>query len=251
MQPSILRRGLTHALFSVAMGAAGIGAASVHAACGGGGGGITAVQYYPTWSSPSEATAKAANGSGMVVYALQGDKVDITMWDQNLAALSKTVPFVELKASTADGFMRRWGIESRPAIAIGDQHGNILWSASTSLSPQKVQQAIQALPSAKNTLSEQLERQVAAARKDIANDKISPALQKLTKVLAYKGYQPAIDAQALYDDLVAKGQASLQANQDLAKSDAGQAKQNIRNLSSQYRNTPVADQAMLALKQIK
>jgi hypothetical protein len=122
--------------------------ADVHACSGSGHGyGVTGLgrpPLSPSWTSESEASAKVAkNGGAVIVYALQGDKNTISMWDDKLVALSKAIPFVQVKGEEAEDLARKWKLQQRPAIAITDRDGIVLYACCVQVTPTRVKRAIE------------------------------------------------------------------------------------------------------------
>jgi hypothetical protein len=230
-------------LHAEGLGGGGIG--------GGGGGAAMGRTFTPTWTAASEAVAKAGRSANQViVYAVEGDAKTITMWDQELTTMSQSTVFVQLTGAQAAEFAKRWQIDARPAVAIADAHGNVLWRESASITPGRVRSGIDESKTVAAALEKDLTQALAAAHKAYEQNAISTALQKLNKVLRFAGPHAA-DANALRDKIIADGMNQIDSGKQLASSDAKRAKEVLRGLLNSYRGTPVAEQASVALKDLE
>jgi hypothetical protein len=241
-------------------------AGAAAAACGGGmtgggyggGGGVgygggtaamitTEATVIPLWVDADEAAKRAqANGTGMV-YALEGDKAKASFWDMSTLELSRAVPFVQVAGTEAEAMAKEWKLLKRPAIAVTDRFGNVVWSAPTSLTPNAIKDAVGRVARSEQANAERLAKLYTSAAVDHGKGRIPQALKTLSTVLTYKGYPAVTEAKALHDRIIAQGSSELAAAVSRASDDPRLAKDEMRRVARAYASTSVEDAARAAL----
>lgn len=221
----------------------------LEATCGGGGGGGRGgmQRLNPRggiyWTSAAEAAAKAHASTSGIVYCIAGDEPPAQIWtDKKLIALSRTVPFVDLKDGAGEKMAQAINITARPAVILTDPYGNPIWGFARKLSAQQIAAGVNALGQAAQTLNEKLVQDLEEIKKASGEPgQRRQVIQQLQDLLRYQGYAAVGQGQQLYDSLLAEARMELDRGIELIATDETAAMKVLRALVSLYPGTPIAE----------
>ena len=231
----------------------------LEATCGGGGGGGRGgmQRLNPRgeiyWTRAAEAAKKAHKSTSGIVYCIMGDEPPAKIWtNKKLIALSRTVPFVDLKDDAGEKMAQSINLTARPAVILTDPYGNPIWGFGRKLSAQQISAGVNALGQATQALDGKLVQDLAEIKKATDEpDQRRQVIQQLQDLLRYQGYAAVNEGQQLYDSLLAEARVELDRGIELIDTDQAAAKKVLRTLVSLYPGTPIAEMGEKTLRSIE
>ena len=231
----------------------------LEATCGGGGGGGRGgmQRLNPRggiyWTRAAEAAAKAHESTSGIVYCITGDEPPAKIWtNKKLIALSRTVPFVDLKDDAGEKMAQSINLTARPAVILTDPYGNPIWGFARKLSAQQIAAGVNALGQATQALDGKLVQDLAEIKKASGEpEQRRQVIQQLQDLLRYQGYAAVSQGQQLYDSLLAEARVELDRGIELIATDQAAAKKVLHALVSLYPGTPIAEMGEKTLRSIE